>query len=169
MAEVTIKGLSLWQPWASLMAVGAKQIETRGWSTNYRGFVAIHAAKHQCRDCKAAISEPRFSSALSRVYNTLSGEFSCELPYGAFIAIGKLHRVLSTNVYQEAIPARDSDEFHFGNYDLNRFMWVFDGVWKLKQPVYTDGKRGLYTLDEATKDVLISLLPDDAAEREFGE
>lgn len=37
--------LSLWQPWASLIAHGAKTIETRGWATHYRGPLAIHAAK----------------------------------------------------------------------------------------------------------------------------
>jgi hypothetical protein len=36
--------LSLWQPWASLVALGVKTIETRSWSTKYRGPLAIHAA-----------------------------------------------------------------------------------------------------------------------------
>lgn len=40
-----INCLSLWQPWASLCAVSAKQIETRSWPTGYRGWLAIHAAK----------------------------------------------------------------------------------------------------------------------------
>lgn len=35
--------LSLWQPWASLIALGFKTIETRSWATKYRGLVAIHA------------------------------------------------------------------------------------------------------------------------------
>lgn len=39
-----MKALTLWQPWASLIAVGAKTIETRSWSTTYRGPLAIHAA-----------------------------------------------------------------------------------------------------------------------------
>lgn len=42
-----MKALTLWQPWASLIAVGAKTIETRGWATNYRGPLAIHAAKRR--------------------------------------------------------------------------------------------------------------------------
>lgn len=29
--------ISLWQPWATLMAIGAKTIETRSWSTRHRG------------------------------------------------------------------------------------------------------------------------------------
>lgn len=38
-----MKALTLHQPWASLIAVGAKRIETRSWSTTYRGPLAIHA------------------------------------------------------------------------------------------------------------------------------
>ena len=37
--------LTLWHPWAGAMALGLKRIETRSWRTDYRGDVAIHAAK----------------------------------------------------------------------------------------------------------------------------
>lgn len=39
-----MKAISLWQPWASLVALGVKTIETRSWSTKYRGPLTIHAA-----------------------------------------------------------------------------------------------------------------------------
>lgn len=39
------KILTLSQPYASLVALGAKRIETRSWRTSYRGPLAIHAAK----------------------------------------------------------------------------------------------------------------------------
>lgn len=39
-----IKAITIWQPWASLLACGAKQYETRPWATSYRGPIAIHAA-----------------------------------------------------------------------------------------------------------------------------
>jgi len=42
-----MKALSLWQPWASLIALDVKRIETRGWSTKYRGPLAIHAGKSE--------------------------------------------------------------------------------------------------------------------------
>ncbi len=42
-----MKAISLHQPWASLVATGVKTIETRSWSTKYRGPLAIHAAKRQ--------------------------------------------------------------------------------------------------------------------------
>lgn len=38
-----MKVLTLHQPWASLIALGVKSIETRSWSTKYRGPLAIHA------------------------------------------------------------------------------------------------------------------------------
>ena len=39
-----MKALTVWQPWASLIALGVKTIETRSWHTSYRGPLAIHAA-----------------------------------------------------------------------------------------------------------------------------
>ena len=38
--------ITLRQPWASLVACGAKDIENRGWSTNIRGRVYIHSSAH---------------------------------------------------------------------------------------------------------------------------
>lgn len=38
-----MKALTIRQPWASLIALGVKTIETRSWRTNYRGPIAIHA------------------------------------------------------------------------------------------------------------------------------
>jgi len=40
-----MRTISLWQPWAQLVVIGAKGVETRGWSTKVRGRVAIHASK----------------------------------------------------------------------------------------------------------------------------
>ena len=39
-----MKALTVQQPWASLIASGAKCVETRTWRTPYRGPLAIHAA-----------------------------------------------------------------------------------------------------------------------------
>lgn len=40
-----MKALTIRQPWASLIAHGVKTIETRSWSTEYRGPLAIHAGR----------------------------------------------------------------------------------------------------------------------------
>ena len=60
-----IKAITIYQPWASLKACGAKKFETRGWATNYRGPIAIHAAKQYF------------------------GPFACELPNGIALAVAK--------------------------------------------------------------------------------
>jgi activating signal cointegrator 1 len=40
-----MKAITIRQPWATLIALGVKTIETRGRKVNYRGPLAIHAAK----------------------------------------------------------------------------------------------------------------------------
>lgn len=44
-----LKALTLWQPWATLIAIGAKRIETRGWATSYRGPLVISCRQKQAR------------------------------------------------------------------------------------------------------------------------
>jgi activating signal cointegrator 1 len=139
------------------MAAGAKRIETRSWSTDYRGLVAIHAAKKWDMDQREqCMAEPFYE----RLFGDDHFEHVAQLPRGCFVALGRLHRVLSTTEYAPAIPSMDTDEYWFGDYSAGRFMWVFDGIWKLSSPVYATGQRGLWTLDEPTKDVIFALLPD---------
>lgn len=42
-----MKALTIHQPWAQLIALGVKTIETRSWSTRHRGAIAIHAGASQ--------------------------------------------------------------------------------------------------------------------------
>ncbi len=41
-----MKGLSLKQPYAELLAIGKKTIESRKWCTNFRGDFYIHTSKN---------------------------------------------------------------------------------------------------------------------------
>lgn len=43
-----MKAITIWQPWASLLACGAKKYETRSRPISYRGPIAIHAAARKC-------------------------------------------------------------------------------------------------------------------------
>jgi len=83
---LAIKAISLWQPWASLVANGLKLYETRGWPTKYRGVLAIHAAKRPlCKQGKSLISH------LNRAFNlSIDGD---KLPLGAIVSFYafKLH------------------------------------------------------------------------------
>ncbi len=40
-----MKALTVRQPWASLISLGVKRIETRSWSTSFRGPLAVHAGR----------------------------------------------------------------------------------------------------------------------------
>jgi activating signal cointegrator 1 len=42
-----MKCLSIRQPWALLVCVGARTIENRTWNTSYRGEIAIHASGYE--------------------------------------------------------------------------------------------------------------------------
>lgn len=45
-----MKAITLYQPWASLIADGRKDVETRPRAWNHRGLVAIHAAQKVDRE-----------------------------------------------------------------------------------------------------------------------
>nr|WP_139181574.1 ASCH domain-containing protein [Pelosinus fermentans] len=50
-----MKAITILQSWASLIACGAKLIETRSWATKYRGKIAINVAK-SCKKWHIRIS-----------------------------------------------------------------------------------------------------------------
>jgi hypothetical protein len=76
-----MKALTLTQPYATLMAtlrprtsglqwpggLPWKEIETRSWSTQYRGELVIHAAKGFPKWAREACDEPEFARALGGV------------------------------------------------------------------------------------------------------
>ena len=45
-----MKILSIWQPWAHLIAHGSKNIENRSWQTKYRGPILVHASSNIDRE-----------------------------------------------------------------------------------------------------------------------
>lgn len=57
-----VKTLTLLQPWASLVACGAKKIETRSWATKYRGPLAIHAAAFWNLELSSKLSHWEFQT-----------------------------------------------------------------------------------------------------------
>ena len=59
-----MKAITLTQPWATLVAMGAKQVETRSWSTAYRGQIAIHAAKGYPKEARELCETEPFKSIL---------------------------------------------------------------------------------------------------------
>lgn len=101
-----MKAITIWQPWASLLACGAKKYETRSWATRYRGPIAIHAA---AKKMPGQENMPReafdaITGALAKQYGAcrfdwhlggtkVNGDGSdngFDMPRGAVIAVGEL-------------------------------------------------------------------------------
>jgi len=120
------------------MAVGAKQIETRSWPTNYRGWLAIHASQRFPRWAVELTHHEPFRSALGPWFNT-RGDF----PTGQIVAVGRLVDVAPT-----VGVAPLSDERAFGDYSEGRYMWLFEDVTPLATPLSYLGARGLWTIPE---------------------
>lgn len=136
-----IKAITIWQPWASLIALGAKRIETRHWRTWHRGYIAIHAAKRWTREERDLCSAWPFADYI--------GGHVLErgpLPLGAVVAIARLDMCVSTDslTLDERFPVHESA---FGNYAPGRYGWVLDEVVALPTPVPCPGEQGLWTLD----------------------
>ena len=79
-----MKALSLKQPWAAMVANGTKTVETRSWSTSYRGPLAIHASQPDgCIIATAVLTEVRpmvFEDIIAaRLQVFLEGRFAWEL------------------------------------------------------------------------------------------
>lgn len=56
-----MKAITIIQPYATLIAVGEKGLETRGWPTKHRGELAIHAGMKIDKD---ACQLPEIKAAL---------------------------------------------------------------------------------------------------------
>lgn len=135
-----MKVLTLTQPWASLVAIGAKKIETRSWNTNYRGPLAIHAAKGFPEEAKDHWYKMIFQVEL------FAGGYTGidDLPLGMVIATCELVNVVRIDGHH--IP-RIEPELSFGNYSLGRFMWFLKGIVRLPEPIPARGSLGLWEWD----------------------
>lgn len=146
-----MKILSLTQPWATLMDVGAKRIETRSWATKYRGWVAIHAAQGLgpvggVEGLRLQCLEQHYIDVLTEHgYRVPLPErnFERTLPRGAIVAIADLNAILPTCAVTDTISEQ---ERAFGNYASGRFAWHFPTIYRLREPLPFKGAQGLREL-----------------------
>lgn len=136
-----MKALALWQPWASLVACGAKRIETRSWDTNYRGLVAICATQKEPPEAFDGISE----QTLNAMYQALGGaEAWAQVPRGACVAVVRLARTFRMGGAAE--PVVDARERSFGNWTPGRFGFELEDVVELPLPVPVVSSHRLFPL-----------------------
>lgn len=170
-----MKAITLWQPWATLAALGLKH-ETRSWGTDYRGPIAIHAAakKPDTRDIPAStvhrmieVLRP-ITQKLAKTAMYLPLEL---LPRGCVVGIGNLvecYKILgvcgsacdeeSPQGYLVTVEAagriRDilitHDDYLFGDWTPGRYAWALADAKMFQKPIPTRGKQRLWNW-EATQ------------------
>ena len=144
-----MKALTIWQPWATLIALGRKRIETRPRPYRYRGWLAVHAALRWEDDQKALCQEEPFKSAL---------EGAGELPLGSIVAVAFLAGCDSTESLAEEILEGGSfwseDELDFGDFTEGRAGLVLEPSRQIVPPYPIRGHQGLWTVPEDVVAVL---------------
>ena len=137
-----MKCISLWQPWASLVAIGAKRIETRSWSTRYRCPLAIHAAKYYSMNTADYAS----SSPCADVLRIAGLEWG-RLPFGGIVAVAYLFDVAPTASVDSYRLSPALHEKEFGDYRPGRFAFLLGNIKPLKQMIPYRAHQGLFNLD----------------------
>lgn len=162
--------LTLWQPWATLLVHGIKQIETRPSPTTFtaeKGTYLIHAAKKLDKENMHYWEVDPFLSLLQKlgyVWNH-NGQMKCELPLGQIIGSVEIEycmEVKENNLFADAknrpvehfnsqlskntetktrIPLK---EFYLGDIHPGRWLWICKNPKILKEPIPYRGQQGYY-------------------------
>lgn len=127
-----IPAISLWQPWASFIAIGVKPYETRHWQPpdKYIGRrIAIHAAKRPVA---------RYDIVW---WHEIAGA-DAPLFKGAFVCTALLESVHRTETVTE-------DDY--GDYSPGRFAWRLTEVQVIDPPIPAIGRQGFWLWDRSVK------------------
>jgi len=137
-ARETVRAISLWQPWADLVARELKEYETRHWPCQQFGPIAIHAAKRKFRDEEMS-REARTQMLMDEVD-------PFQLKYGVIVCIAEIVSCQSVESIRERLSPR---ELLYGNYEDGRFAWRIANVQRLKKPIEVTGHQGFFFWKEA--------------------
>lgn len=133
---MVIKTISVMQPWATLIAIKVKRIETRSWPAKHRGPLGIHASKGFPKEnLELCLQEP-FKSALEKA----GINHPSELTLGAVVAVSRLEAVWKIEK-EHWIP---EDQIPFGNFTPGRYAWDLKDIYQLPDPVPAAGRLGLW-------------------------
>lgn len=138
-----MKALSLYQPWAMMIAWGYKEYETRHWSTPYRGPLVIHAAKHFTPVERTMCGIWPFDKAIRRhiCQQRMTLDDGIEaLPFGAAVCVVDLVACIPTIRLREI----GTIERACGNFQPGRYAWKLANVRLLETAIPARGDKGLW-------------------------
>jgi activating signal cointegrator 1 len=142
-----MKAITIMQPYASLIAYGQKKIETRSWSTKYRGPLAIHAGlgKQHIDLCRQQLFWANLWPYEIAAQYSLQERIDKFLPLGAVIAIAELVDCEKMTM-DKIVTWRDvygKNEIAFGDFLPGRYAWILDNVRQI-DPVPAKGRQRLW-------------------------
>ncbi len=144
-----MKVITLQDPWASLVRLNEKHIETRSWSTRYRGPLLIHASKKSdVKNLNLALKEP-FYSALkppNTIYYSGCIIAKCNLA-GCIEIIDEDGLFHPARAYLMNGSTVEGKEYCFGDYTPGRFAWILEDIEPLEKPIPAKGQLGLWEFD----------------------
>lgn len=140
-----MQAITLTQPWATLVAIGAKTIESRSWATRYRGPLAIHAGKGFPKWARELACTDPF---IGHLRQNQAGQFYVNdvldsLPLGAIVATCHLVDCWRTTDVRLHDILTDQEGM-FGDYRDDRWAWILGDIVALPEPVPAKGALGLW-------------------------
>lgn len=138
-----IRGLTLWEPWATFIARGLKKYETRSWGTRYRGDLLIHAADRRVErqgliNIQAGIGNN--SELASHLVDLLMEHTT--FPRGCVIAGVKLTDCI--RITTDWADQQSDLELALGDWTPGRYAWKCERVYAFDRPIPCKGKQGLW-------------------------
>lgn len=131
-----MKVLSLTGPYATLIKIGKKRIETRSFKTNYRGELYIHA------------SSTKIPKEWKNNEELMSLVKDSELSFGYIICKCKLlDCVYMDKEFLDKIK-KDKLELICGDYRIGRYAWILEDIEVLDKPIFAKGKLGIWNYEE---------------------
>jgi len=152
-----MKGLTIHQPWASLICsntplpagVPRKRIENRTWPTRYRGPMLVHSSLNHDAVQRAYVNG-------RRLYE-LDREWCSRQPHGVLLGLVELVDCFQVGSEGEQVALRRFPWLHGHPYADGPWCWVLGNARALVEPRPYTGSQGLWTVAEKTKDVLASV------------
>jgi activating signal cointegrator 1 len=132
--------LSLLQPWASLIVMGVKTIETRRWQTAHRGPLLIHSGQ---RKAGALITlEPPIAKHISSFDTLAFGSIIGQVNLVDIIPVASLH-LSPIELAQQSLELNAFGE----DENLHRYAWMMEDAVQFKKPIPAKGHLHLWKFE----------------------